>query len=187
MEEEVQLYLDDSKEKMENAISHLDRELIKIRAGKADPHMLDGVSVDYYGSLTPLSRVSNINTPDPRTIKVQPWEKSLIPVIEKAIMTANLGLNPTNNGELVIINVPVLTEERRKDLVKQVKQEGETAKVSIRTARRETNDELKKLQKDGLSEDQEHDAEDKVQKLHDEYIQKIDEVIDKKVEDILTV
>ena len=187
MEEEVQLYLDDAKERMENAIAHLERELVKIRAGKANPQMLDGVMVDYYGTMTPLNRVSNINTPDPRTIKVQPWEKAMITPIEKAIQNANLGLNPTNNGELVIINVPVLTEERRMDLVKQVKQECETAKISIRTGRRETNDELKKLQKEGLSEDLERDAEDEVQKLHDDFVKKVDDFLSKKEEDIMTV
>jgi ribosome recycling factor len=187
MEEEVQLYLDDAKERMENAIGHLERELIKIRAGKASPQMLDGVMVDYYGTMTPLNRVSNINTPDPRTIKIQPWEKAMIAPIEKAIMVANLGLNPTNNGELVIVNVPALTEERRVDLVKQVKNEGENARVSIRTARRETNDELKKLKNEGLSEDLERDAEDEVQKLHDEFIKKVEELLAEKEEDIMTV
>ncbi len=187
MEEEVQLYLDDAKERMENSVSHLDRELLKIRAGKASPQMLDSVLVDYYGTMTPLSRVSNINTPDPRTIKIQPWEKAMIAPIEKAIMAANIGLNPSNNGEQVIINVPILTEERRLDLVKQVKNEGENAKVSIRTARRETNDELKKLQKDGLSEDLERDAEDKIQKLHDEFVKKVEEILNAKEEDIMTV
>lgn len=187
MEEEVQLYLDDAKERMGNSLAHLERELFKIRAGKANPQMLDGVMVDYYGTMTTLSRVSNINTPDPKTIKIQPWEKTMIGPIEKAIMNANLGLNPSNNGELVIINVPVLTEERRRDLVRQVKSEGENAKVSIRNARRETNDELKKLQKEGLSEDLERDAEDDVQKLHDEYIKNVDTILDEKEEDIMTV
>ncbi len=187
MEEEVQLYLDDAKERMEKSIAHLERELLKIRAGKANPQMLDSVMVDYYGTMTPLNRVSNINTPDPRTIKVQPWEKAMISPIEKAIMAANLGLNPNNNGELVIINIPVLTEERRIDLVKQVKNEGENAKVSIRNARRETNDELKKLLKEGLSEDNEHDAEDEVQKLHDEFIKEVEDLLVKKEEEIMTI
>ena len=187
MKEEVQMFLDDAQERMDSAISHLDRELIKIRAGKADPNMLNSVMVDYYGTMTPLSRVSNINTPDSKTIMVQPWEKSLIATIEKAIMVANLGLNPSNNGEVVIINIPALTEERRKELTKQVKHEGEVAKISIRTTRRETNDELKKLLKEGLSEDMEHDAQNEVQKYHDEYIKKIDELVSKREKDIMTV
>ncbi|MFC2086097.1 ribosome recycling factor [Bacteroidota bacterium] len=187
MEEEVQLYLDDAKERMEKSVTHLERELIKIRAGKAGPQMLDGIMVDYYGTMTPLSRVSNISTPDPRTIRVQPWEKAMIGPIQKAIMVANLGLNPTNNGEQVIINVPVLTEERRIELVKQVKQECEYTKVSIRTARRETNEEMKRLQKEGLSEDLERDAEDDVQKLHDEFVKRVDEILSEKEESIMTV
>ncbi|NOZ45541.1 MAG: ribosome recycling factor [Chlorobi bacterium] len=187
MEDDVQFYLDDAKERMDNTILHLDKELLKIRAGKANPQMLDGIMVDYYGSLTPLNQVSNVNVPDPRTIKIQPWEKAMITPIEKAIMAANIGLNPSNNGELVIINVPILTEERRHDLVKQVKQEGETGKISIRNTRREIIEEFKKLKKEGLSEDMERDAEDDIQKLHDEYIKKIEVLISEKEKDIMTV
>ena len=187
MEEEVQLFLDDAKERMEKSIEHLNRELAKIRAGKASPSILDAVSVDYYGTPTPLSRVSNISVPDARTLRVQPWEKNMIGPIEKAIMKANLGLNPSNNGEVVIINIPVLTEERRRDLVKQVKAEGENAKVSIRSIRRDTNEELKKLQKDGMSEDAEKDAEDQVQELTNKYNKLIEDYIEQKETDIMTI
>ncbi|WP_340111459.1 ribosome recycling factor [Maribellus mangrovi] len=187
MQEEVDLVLDVCKEKMGAAVEHLDKELAHIRAGKASPAMLDGVLVEYYGSQTPLNQVSNVSTPDARTIAVQPWEKSLIPEIEKAIINANLGLNPDNNGEIIRINVPVLTEERRKSLVKQVHNEGEQAKISIRGARKEANDELKKLQKDGLSEDMEKDAEDQVQKLTDDFGKKVDTLVDAKEKDILTI
>lgn len=187
MEEEVQLCLDDTTEKMDSAINHLEVALAKIRAGKASPNMVEGVQVDYYGTPTPLNQVSNVSTPDARTLRIQPWEKNMIDVIEKAIMAANLGFNPTNNGEAVIINVPVLTEERRKELVKQSKNEGENTKVSVRNARRDANDYLKKLIKEGLSEDQEKDAEDEVQKMTDDHIKKIDELVSKKEEDILTI
>lgn len=149
--------------------------------------MLEGIMVDYYGSTDPPSTGANVNTPDPRTIAVQPWEKAMIEPIEKAIMLANLGLNPENNGEMIRINVPALTEERRKDLVKQVKKEGEDAKISLRNVRKESNLELKKMQKEGLSEDMEKDAEAEVQKLTDQYSKVIDQQVDKKEKDILTI
>lgn len=187
MKEEVDFVLEHTEEKMSDAITHLDKELLHIRAGKASPSMLDGLSVDYYGSMTPLNQVSNVSTPDARTIAIQPWEKGLISVIEKAIMNANLGFNPDNNGEIIRINIPVLTEERRKDLVKQVHQEGETAKVSIRTARKEANDSLKKLQKDGLSEDLEKDAEAEVQKFTDNFGKNVDDLVKTKEKDIMTI
>ncbi len=187
MTEEIEILMEMAKDKMDKAISHLEHELIKIRAGKANPGMLEGVMVDYYGSMTPLQQVANVNTPDPRTIAVQPWEKAMITPIEKAILAANLGLNPENNGELIRINIPPLTEERRKDLVKQVKKEAEDAKVSIRTVRKECNDELKKMQKDGLSEDLEKDAEAEVQKITDQYSKSIEEHVTKKEKDILTI
>ncbi|MCK4664282.1 MAG: ribosome recycling factor [Bacteroidales bacterium] len=187
MEEEVQFCIEELKEKMDNSIKHFSDELTKIRAGKATPQMIDNIMIDYYGTLTPLNRISNINTPDPRTIRIQPWEKNMIDIIEKTILNANLGFNPTNNGEAVIINVPILTEERRCDLVKQVKNIGENAKVSIRNARRETNDQLKKMLKDGLSEDMEKGAEEDVQKLTDEYVKKIDELLGEKEKDIMTI
>lgn len=172
---------------MAAAVEHLEKELVHIRAGKANPAMLDGVHVEYYGSQTPLNQVANVSTPDARTIAVQPWEKNLIPQIEKAILNANLGLNPDNNGEIIRINIPVLTEERRRGLVKQAHQEGENAKVSVRGARKDSNDSLKKLQKDGLSEDIEKDAEAEVQKMTDEFGKKIDALVQAKEEDIMTI
>nr|WP_319399968.1 ribosome recycling factor [uncultured Carboxylicivirga sp.] len=187
MQEEMELILDDAKERMEKSLEHLDNELGKIRAGKANPKMLEGVLVEYYGSMTPLSQVANLSTPDPRTIAIQPWEKPLIGAIEKAILVANLGLNPDNNGEMIRINIPPLTEERRRDLVKQAKKECEDAKVSVRSARRDSNDELKKLIKEGLSEDLEKDAEADVQKLTDAFIKKIDGMFEVKEKDILTL
>ncbi len=187
MQEEVEFILDHCKEKMAAAVEHLEKELVHIRAGKANPAMLDGVHVEYYGSLTPLNQVSNVSTPDARTIAVQPWEKNLIPQIEKAIQNANLGLNPDNNGEIIRINIPVLTEERRKGLVKQAHQEGENAKVSVRGARKDSNDSLKKLLKEGLSEDIEKDAEAEVQRLTDDFGKKIDALVEAKEEDIMTI
>lgn len=172
---------------MNAALEHLMKELLKIRAGKAHPSMVGGVMVDYYGTMTPLNQVSNINTPDPRTISIQPWEKSLLEPIERAIMMANLGLNPQNNGELIMINVPALTEERRMNLVKQTKSEGEHAKVSIRTARKDANDEIKRLQKESISDDLAKDAEDRVQKLTDGFSTKVDEMLATKEKDIMTV
>ncbi len=187
MQEEVDLIIEDCKERMGGAIEHLEKELLHIRAGKATPAMLDGVVVEYYGSMTPLNQVSNVSTPDARTIAIQPWEKGLIPVIEKAILAANLGFNPENNGELIRINIPALTEERRKSLVKQVNQEGEHAKVSIRAARKDANDMLKKLLKDGLSEDVEKDAEGDVQRLTDDFGKKVNDLVDAREKDIMTI
>lgn len=187
MEEEVQLILEDASEMMSKALERLDREMDKVRAGRANPKMLESVFVDYYGTLTPISQVANINTPDPRTIAIQPWEKGLIPAIEKAILAANLGMNPDNNGELVRINVPPLTEERRKDLVKQVKKMGEDARISIRNIRRDANDSFKNLKKDGLPEDMEKSSVEKMQKITDKFAAKIEEMLDKKEKDILTV
>jgi ribosome recycling factor len=157
---------------MGSAIDHLETELLKIRAGKANPVMLSSVMVDYYGTPTPLSQVANVSTPDARTLSIQPWEKALVPEIEKAIMNANLGFNPMNNGESVIINVPPLTEERRKELAKLAKAETETAKVSIRNARKEANNEIKKSE---VSEDEQKNCEIDVQKHTDVYIKKTDE------------
>lgn len=187
MNEEIEMHLMSAEEKMEKAILHLDEELAHIRAGKASPRLLDGVMVDYYGTPTPLKQVSNVSTPDAKTIAVQPWEKTLIGEIERAIINSNLGLNPDNNGEVIRIFIPPLTEERRKDLVKQVKGEGETAKVSIRSIRRDANENLKKLVKDGLSEDLEKDAEGQVQNLTDKYSKKVEEMIAAKEKEVLTV
>jgi ribosome recycling factor len=187
MEEEIQLHLEDAKEKMEKAVSHLEDELLRVRAGKATPNILDGITVDYYGSLTPLNQVSNISTPDAKTIAVQPWEKSMVEPIEKAILAANIGLTPINNGELIRINIPPLTEERRNNLVKQIKQMAENTRVSIRNSRRDTNDTLKQMKKDGLSEDLEKDAEIEVQEMTDKYIEKVDTLIETKEKEIMTI
>ncbi|MEZ4810375.1 MAG: ribosome recycling factor [Allomuricauda sp.] len=184
MDEEVKFVLDSAKESMDASISHLEKSLIKIRAGKANPVMLSTVMVEYYGSLTPLSQVSNINTPDARTISVQPWEKNLLSEIETAIMNANLGFNPMNNGETIIINVPPLTEERRIQLVKQAKSEVEDAKVGIRSARQEANKDLKSLE---ISEDQRSNAEVDVQELTDSYIKKVDSMLSIKEAEIMKV
>lgn len=184
MNEEVTFVLDTTKEGMDGAMSHLEKAFIKIRAGKASPMMLSTVKVEYYGSPTPLSQVANVNTPDARTISVQPWEKSILQDIETAIMNANIGFNPMNNGEMIIINVPPLTEERRRDLVKQAKAEAEDAKVSIRSARQEANKELKKLE---VSEDVLANAEVDVQELTDKYIKKVDAVFDVKEVEIMKV
>jgi ribosome recycling factor len=187
MSEEVQFCHDAAKEQMDKSIRHLENELLKIRTGKASPVMLDSVYVDYYGSRTPLSQVANINTPDPRTLVVQPWEKPMLEVIEKAIQAANLGFNPMSNGDILRIMVPPLTEERRKQLVKQAKVEGENAKVGVRNARRDANEELKQLKKDGISEDEIKEAEEKIQKLTDTYSKRVDEILEKKEKDIMTV
>jgi ribosome recycling factor len=187
MEEEVQLYLDDASEKMEKAVTHLSSELVKLRAGKATPQMLDGIHIDYYGTSTPLAQVANINTPDAKSIVIQPWEKKIINEIEKAILAANIGVTPMNNGDVVRLNLPPLTEERRKQLVKTVKHEGENAKVSIRNARRDTIEELKKMQKNGLPEDSEKNAVEKVEKMTENFYKKVDEVLAKKEHEILTV
>ncbi len=180
--------LDEAKDQMDKALVHLDQELRKIRAGKAHPSMLDSVMVEYYGSMTPLRQVSNINTPDGRTISVQPWEKSMLDAISTGIVNANLGLNPQNNGELIMINVPALTEERRRDLTKSVRGEAEHARVSIRTVRRDANDFIKSEEKDnGLSEDIAKTAESKVQEMTDAYNKKVDQIIEAKEKDIMTV
>lgn len=187
MTEDIKMVLDMTRESMEKAIGHLDDELAHIRAGKADSRMFDNITVDYYGSQTALPQVSNINTPDARTIKIQPWEKAMIEPIEKAIMYANLGVNPTNNGEAIIINIPALTEERRKDLVKQARNEGENTKVSIRNARKDAIDQFKQMKKDGLSEDLAKDAEEEVQNITNKFNNKVEEMIKEKESDIMTI
>jgi ribosome recycling factor len=187
MNEELELIFAEAEESMSNAISHLEKELVKIRAGRANPSMLSTVKVDYYGSITPLSGVGNVSTPDARTITVQPWEKGMINEIEKAILNAGLGLNPSNNGEMVIINIPALTEDRRRDLVKAAKAEAEHAKVSIRAARKDANDALKKLKDDGAPEDLIKANEEEIQKLTNQYNAKADAVLEKKEGDIMTV
>lgn len=187
MSEELIMVLEMASEKMDKAVNHLEIELSRIRAGKANIHLLDGISVDYYGTMTPLAQVANISTPDPKTIAIQPWEKSMISPVEKAIMASNLGITPANNGEVIRINIPPLTEERRKNLVRQVRQEGETAKVSIRNSRREANEEIKQLLKDGIPEDEAKKAEDDVQKHTIDYSSKIDKIIEGKETEIMTV
>lgn len=187
MEEEAKLYIEDAKDKMKKAIEHLGDELARLRAGKANTAILDGIMVDYYGTMTPLNQVSNISTPDAKTIMIQPWEKSMIDPIEKAIMAANIGVTPVNNGELIRINIPPLTEERRRELVKQVKSFGENTKISIRNTRREANEEIKKLQKEGLAEDLAKDAETEIQELTNTYTEKTDTLVDAKEQDIMTI
>ena len=184
MNEEIDFIIDSTKEAMSNAISHLEKELRSIRAGKASPAMLANIQVDYYGSQTPLGQVANVNTPDARTISIQPWEKNMLQEIEKAIMIANIGFNPMNNGENIIINVPPLTEERRKDLAKQAKAEAEHAKVGVRNARKDANNEIKKLD---ASDDMKKNAEADVQTLTDNYVKEIDEKLAVKEKEIMTV
>ena len=185
--EEIQLFLDDAKESMEKALRHIDGELIKIRAGKAMPNMIESIMVDYYGTPTALSQVASVSTPDARTLVIKPWEKNMVNVIDKTIRESDLGFNPQNDGEVVRINVPPLTEERRKVLVKQAKSEGEDGKVRIRSIRKETNEALRKLQKDGAAEDAVKSAEDKVQVLTDAHILKIDGMVARKEVELLTV
>jgi ribosome recycling factor len=183
--EEIELYLDEAREQMAKAIAHVTSELVKIRAGKANPSMLDGIMVEYYGVNSPLSQVSSITTPDARSLFIKPWEKGLIQEIERSIMAANLGLTPQNDGQQVIINIPMLTEERRKQLVKQVGQECEHGKVSVRSIRKDINEQLKKIK--GVSEDDVKNAEEVVQKLTDDSILKIDALMKKKEVEIMTV
>ena len=187
MTEEIDFILDSTKEAMDGSIAHLEKEFLNIRAGKASPAMLGSVFVDYYGSATPLSKVSKISVPDARTITLQPFEKNMLHVIEKAIMIANIGFNPMNNGDLIIISVPPLTEERRKDLAKQAKAEAEDAKVGIRNVRKDSNNEIKKLEKEGTSEDICKTAEESVQNFTNTYIRKVDELLVTKEAEIMKV
>ena len=184
---EVKDFLDPAEEKMEMAVIYLDETLARIRAGKANPKLLDALRVDYYGSPAPIGNVANISVPDARTITIQPWEKSMFKEIEKAIINSELGITPENNGEIIRLSIPPLTEDRRKQLVKQSKAEAETAKVSVRNARRDAIDGLKKAIKQGMSEDVEKDAEAQVQKLHDKYLKRIDDLFAAKEKEILTV
>lgn len=185
--EEIELFLDEAKELMQKAVDHTSSELLKIRAGKAMPTMLDGIMVQYYGSPTPLNQVSSVTTPDARTLAIKPFERKTISDIEKAIINSDLGLSPQNNGEIIILTIPMLTEERRITLVKQSKNECENGKISIRTVRKDIMDSLKKLQKDGAAEDDIKRAEDVVQKLTDQYSTRIDEILVKKEADIMKV
>lgn len=183
--EEIELFIEEGREQMNKTLSHVSNELTKIRAGKASPSMLDGIMVSYYGAMSPLNQVSSITTPEARTIFIKPWEKNLIQEIEKSIMAANIGLTPQNDGQQVIINIPMLTEERRKQLVKQAHSECEQGKVSIRAIRKETNEQLKKIK--GASEDDVKNGEEIVQKNTDEFIGKIDALMRKKEGEIMTV
>lgn len=179
--------LNEAEELMESAVMYLDDALARIRAGKASARILDVVKVEYYGQMSPLSNVATITTPDARTIQIQPWEKKMIAEIERAIINSNVGLAPSNNGESIRLSIPPLTEERRKELAKQCKGEAENAKVSIRNARRDAIDTLKKQIKEGLPEDAEKDAENDAQKLHDKYVKQVDEIYAKKEKEIMTV
>ena len=182
--EEMDFIVDTAKESMEHALAHLEKEMLNLRAGKANPIMLASVKVDYYGTMTPISQVANINTPDGRTLTVQPWEKGMLQELEKAILVANLGFNPMNNGESIIINIPPLTEERRRDLAKLAKSETENAKIGIRAARKDANDEIKKSD---ASEDIQKNYEIDVQELTDQYNAKADEIFRIKEKEILTL
>lgn len=184
---DVKTIIEECKFEMSAAIEHLESELTKIRAGRANPSMLEGVMVDYYGSHVPIGQVANVSTTDARTIKIQPWEKNMLNPISDAIMNSNLSLNPQNNGEVLIISVPPLTEERRKELSKKAKNEGENSKVSIRNHRRDANEAVKKLLKDGLPEDEGKDAEAKIQDLTNSFIVKVDQLVEAKEKDIMTV
>ena len=185
MNKDIKFVIDSSKESMDNAIKHLEKQFVNIRAGKASPAMLGSVMVDYYGSQTPLAQVANVNTPDGRTITVQPWEKNMMQPIEKAIMISNLGFNPMNNGDMIIISVPPLTEERRRDLAKQAKAEAEDAKVGIRNARKDANNDIKK--NDDISEDEKKSAESEIQTLTDAFVKKVDQLYAIKETEITTV
>ena len=184
MNEELDFIFDSTQENMQNAIKHLEKQLLNIRAGKASPAMLGSVMVEYYGSMTPLQQVANVNTPDARTITVQPFERKAIQDIEKAIMVANLGFNPMNNGDSVIISVPPLTEERRRELVKQAKSETEDAKIGIRNDRKVANNDIKKLD---ISDDLKKIAEDNIQELTDKHIKKIESIFENKEKEIMTI
>ncbi|NEM96753.1 ribosome recycling factor [Pontibacter burrus] len=187
MTEEIQFYLSEAEESMQKAVQHTGAELTKIRAGKASPAMVEHLRVDYYGTPTPISQVANIGTPDARTLMIKPWEKNMLGEINKAIKNSDLGLNPQQEADAIRLNIPALTEERRRELVKQVKGETESGKVAVRNIRKDVNDTLRKLQKEGTSEDAVRDAEAKVQKMTDAYIVKIDELLSKKEAEIMTI
>jgi ribosome recycling factor len=185
--EDIEFYVEHARELMEKSLQHTAATLAKIRAGKAMPNMLDGIMVEYYGNPTPINQVASVNSQDARTLVIKPWEKSIVTDIERSIINSDLGLNPQNDGELIRINIPALTEERRFDLVKQAKGEAENGRVGIRNIRKDANDHLKKLIKEHVSEDDVRHAEDEVQKLTDQYISKIEDVLKAKEEDIMTV
>jgi ribosome recycling factor len=185
--EDIEFYIEDAKENMEKAIEHVKHTLAHIRAGRAMPNMLDDIYVDYYGSQTPINQVASVTTPDARTLMVKPWEKNMLDEIEKAIINSDLGLNPQNDGEVIRLNIPPLTEERRKELVKQSKHEAENGRISVRNARKDANDHIKKLLKQHVSEDEVKKAEQTVQELTDKYVAQIEELLQKKEEEIMKV
>lgn len=185
--DEVKNYISAAEEAMEMATMHLDEAFGRIRAGRANVHILDEIRVESYGQNVPLANVASLNTPDARSITIKPWEKAMLKVIEKAIIDSSVGIMPENNGEIIRLGIPALTEERRKDLTKQCSKEAETAKVSVRNARRDAIDKLKKSVKNGVPEDMEKDAEDKVQKIHDKYVKKIESMLEEKNKEIMTV
>lgn len=185
--EESKMCLEQAKTSMESTLSFFERELQKVRAGKASPQMLEGLKVDYYGNPTPLDQVANINTPDARQIVIQPWEKNMLPIIEKAILVANLGFTPQNNGEFIRIIVPTMTEERRKELVKKIKQEAEQNKITIRNIRRNANETAKKMKDSGTPEDEVKKLETEIQKLTDDFVAKVDKITEAKEKEIMTV
>lgn len=187
MIEEAELILDEAKEMMERTVNHLEEALVGVRAGKANQHVLQGVTVEYYGSPTPIDQVASVTIPDAKTILIQPWERNLIKAIEKAILDSNIGLTPSNNGEQIRLSIPALTEERRKELVKQVRTYSETARVSLRNARRDAVDQFKKAKKDGMPEDAAKDGEEAAQKMIDKYTKTLDEIVATKEREIMTV
>jgi ribosome recycling factor len=187
MSDELTLIIEESTESMDKAINHLQSELIKVRAGKATPNIVDGIVVDYYGNPTPIQQVGNISVADARTLTIQPWEKNMLQPIERAIIAANIGINPQNDGNMIRLFLPPLTEERRKELVKRAQNEGEQSKVAIRAIRRESMEQIKKLQKNGLSEDVTKDAENSIQVLTDKYISLVDKYLGTKEKEIMTV
>lgn len=187
MQENLQFVYDLCEEQMQKAFQHFNNELLKIRAGRANPNVLDGIKIDYYGAETPLTQVSNVMVQDARTLTIQPWEKSILEDIERVIVNANIGLSPQNNGEKILINIPPLTEERRRDLVKQIHAEAETSRISIRSSRHKANEEIKKLQKEGLSEDLARDGEIEVQELTNNFVEKIESLQKDKEKEIMTI
>jgi ribosome recycling factor len=187
MSDELSFIIEESSESMNKAIGHLQAELVKVRAGKATPNIVDGIVVDYYGNPTPINQVGNISVADARTLTIQPWEKNMLQPIERAIIAANIGINPQNDGNMIRLFLPPLTEERRKELVKRAQNEGEHSKVAIRSIRREAMEQIKKLQKNGLSEDVTKDAENSIQELTDKFINLVDKHLGTKEKEIMTV
>lgn len=184
---ELNSCIENTRNTMSKSISHFESELLKIRAGRANPGMLSSISIDYYGTNTPISQIANVTTPDSRTISIQPWEKSILSQISSAIVNSNLGFNPIDNGDILIINVPTLTEERRIELVKKSKFEAENCKISIRSVRKDSNDQLKKLKKEGLPDDIFNDSQNEIQKITDSFIKKVEEILHLKEDEIMTI